>query len=154
MSSLFARFGVLLGALVVTSLGCSSSDKPSLAGVTGTLTKDGKPFADALVEFYPEADGGASYGTTDEQGNFKLSYSTGDSGAAIGMHVVKVIGGRVVGGKAAAPSKMASNEDGEEFAVLTDPSAPVRRSAGPPEPVVLSAEVLADQDNMITLVMP
>jgi hypothetical protein len=154
MFSWFSKFNVLSAALLIASLGCSASDKPELSEVTGTLTKNGQPFANALVEFYPEANAGASYGTTDEQGNFKLNYTTGDPGAAAGKHVVNVIGGHVTGGAGATANKTAASEEGEEFAVLADPEAPSKRSAGPPEPVILSAEVLADQANVITLVMP
>ncbi len=154
MFSSFTKFSGPLAALMIASAGCSSSDKPELTDVTGTLTKDGQPFAGALIEFYPEANAGASYGTTDDQGNFKLSYTTGDPGAAAGKHVINVIGGHTVGGAGATSNKTAASEGGEEFAVLADPDAPTKRSAGPPEPVILSAEVLADQANVITLVMP
>lgn len=154
MSRWFSKSSVLLAAWMITAVGCSSSDKPSLAEVTGTLTKNGNPFADALVEFYPEANAGASYGTTDAAGNFKLSYTTGDPGAAIGKHTVKVIGGHMVGGAATPASKTAADEEGAEFAVMTDPNSAAARSAGPKEPIILAAEVMADQANMITLSLP
>ncbi|GAA5507046.1 hypothetical protein [Novipirellula caenicola] len=83
--------------LLVGTLGCSRSDKPSLAEVKGKLMKEGKPFVNAQVEFYPTVNGAASYGETDETGSFTLYYSTGDPGAAIGDHKVTVIGGHVAG---------------------------------------------------------
>ncbi len=84
-------------SLLIGTLGCGRSDKPSLAEVSGKLMKEGKPFVNAQVEFYPTINGAASYGETDETGSFTLYYSTGDPGAAIGDHKVTVIGGHVAG---------------------------------------------------------
>jgi hypothetical protein len=146
-------FCLLLSAF---ASGCSTSDKPELVEVGGTLTKNGKPFADALVEFYPEANAGASYGTTDEQGKFKLSYTTGEPGAAIGQHTVKVIGGRTVGTPEPVVPAPAPTVDGSEetFSVVADPSKTPKGNGGPPPAVVLTAEVLPDVPNSITLTMP
>ncbi|WP_442510093.1 hypothetical protein SH528x_001699 [Novipirellula sp. SH528] len=98
-------FSLAMSLLVVT-LGCSRSDKPSLAGVSGKLMKEGKPFVNAKVEFYPTLNGAASYGETDDTGTFTLYYSTGDPGAAVGDHKVTVIGGHVAGGPTAPASEV------------------------------------------------
>ncbi len=57
-------------------VGCTPSDQPELVTVDGTLTKGGQPFADAVVEFYPDAKGGTSYGKTNAEGKFTLYYTT------------------------------------------------------------------------------
>lgn len=149
------EFLVLLGAIATS--GCSTSDKPALADVSGTLTKNGQPFVEALIEFYPDGKGGASYGTSDSAGNFTLNYTTGEPGAAIGKHTVKVTGGRVAGAPAVPVSKLTPPDaDGSEseFTLVGDPSKAPKRGGGPLEPIVLTAEVLADTTNMLTLVMP
>ena len=83
-SSLSVLLGLALGTFVL--VGCGGGDAPDIEAVTGTLTKDGVPFVGAKVEFYPEGHGAASYGTTDDEGNFTLSYSTGKPGAAALAH--------------------------------------------------------------------
>ncbi|EMI15984.1 hypothetical protein RMSM_07100 [Rhodopirellula maiorica SM1] len=107
----------LVICLLVGTLGCSRSDKPSLAEVKGKLMKEGKPFVNAQVEFYPTVDGAASYGETDETGSFTLFYSTGDPGAAIGDHKVTVIGGHVAGDPSPpTPEVVAPTTSTEEMA--------------------------------------
>ena len=156
MFSRSPMFSLVLILSTFSVAGCSSSDKPELVEVGGTLSKNGKPFVDALVEFYPDANAGASYGTTDAQGNFKLSYTTGEPGAAIGKHTVKVIGGRVAGAPEPVLSTPTPTIEGSEetFAAVADPNKAPTRSSGPPPPVVLTAEVLADTENAIILTMP
>lgn len=158
--------GAQLGLAVLLSIGCSSSDKPELVEVNGTLMKDGKPFVGALVEFFPDANAGVSVGQTDDQGNFKLSYTTGEPGAAIGKHTVNVTGGRVAGDPepvapptpkvdlAAMNAINATGESTEALAPVADPTKPTRNSGGPPAPIVLSAEVLAESTSPIVLTMP
>lgn len=67
--------------------GCSRSDLPSLAPVSGTVTLDGKPLKQALVTFRP-AKNRASRGRTDGEGHYELLYSPGNRGAKIGNHTV------------------------------------------------------------------
>ncbi|MEW4455200.1 hypothetical protein AB1L30_21205 [Bremerella sp. JC817] len=89
---------VALVALTVT--GCFSGSGKDLNAVTGTITKDGVPFADAHIEFHPQSgEGAVSYGKSDQEGNFKLYYSTGQPGALPGTHKVIVQNGYKVGGK-------------------------------------------------------
>ncbi len=149
-------------ALVLT-VGCSGGDRPELVEVSGTITKNGKPFVDAMVEFYPEASAGVSCGMTDSDGNFTLNYSTGQPGAAIGKHTVNVTGGRVVGAPeppapsislAAMEAAKVSSASDEILAPVADPTKAVASRGGPPAPVVLNAEVVAGAPNTITLTMP
>ena len=83
-------------ALLVLVSGCS---KPSceLAPVSGTVTLDGEPLADAIVSFVPqrkesgETAGPSSVAVTDGKGHFKLKSREDDSlGAVVGHHRVSV----------------------------------------------------------------
>lgn len=143
----------LLG-LIVCSVGCGQSDKPELALVNGSISKNGQPFTNALIEFLPEGKGGASYGTSDSNGNFTLSYTTGEPGAAIGKHVVKVTGGQVVGASNLPPAPAVTDESAETFAPISDPEKATKRSAGPPPPVTLAAVVSSASPNTVQLVVP
>jgi hypothetical protein len=78
-----------LFALVVA--GCGGEKLPGLGQVSGTITMDGKPVADAAVQFTPtEAGATASVGQTDTSGNYELYYSRGNKGAKVGEHSVTV----------------------------------------------------------------
>ncbi|GAA5507942.1 hypothetical protein [Novipirellula caenicola] len=130
------------------SVGCGPNDKPDLAVVTGTLTKNNQPFVGATVEFYPDQPGAPSYGTTDEEGRFTLSYSTGDPGAALGKHTVHVIGGRVKGGSKSSDNTQAEATD-EAPAMAASPMA-----GGPGTVANLTAEVFEGKANDIKLTIP
>lgn len=77
--------------LVAASLlaGCGGSSGPELATVEGTVTMDGKPLQDAQVTFRPEQ-GAPSFGRTDENGYYTLSFTRSREGAEIGKHTVEV----------------------------------------------------------------
>ena len=86
------------GSLVVTGLvlmvvfaGCASpeADLPDLATVTGTVTMDGEPLANASVEFI-SASGQVASGTTDGSGKYELAYVGGNMGAEIGENTVRI----------------------------------------------------------------
>jgi hypothetical protein len=68
---------------------------PPLAPVSGRITVDGKPLNLAIVEFIPE-DGvknlglSASFGFTDKDGNYSLTYAADVAGAYIGKHQVQI----------------------------------------------------------------
>lgn len=147
--------GFLTTVLACLSVGCSHDDTPDLSEVTGTLTKAGKPVADAQVEFYPTTTGAASYGKTDEQGKFVLRYSTGKPGAAVDKHTVTVIGGRVdgeSGGDLVATDLIAGEEAAEgTLAPIGTPKKGKRNSGGPKTVEGLTAEVVATGPNHIEL---
>ncbi len=85
----------LVGGLVLLALGCGSSKK--LAPVSGVVKLDGKPLAGAAIMFEPvENDNGpnmqptTSGGKTDDNGAYTLESSTGDKGAIVGKHKVRI----------------------------------------------------------------
>lgn len=71
--------------------GCGSSEEegPELAPVTGVVTYNGSPLADASVTFDPESGPGAG-AATDANGKFELRTGNRD-GAVVGTHKVAVL---------------------------------------------------------------
>jgi hypothetical protein len=65
-------------------VGCGDSG-PKIVPVTGTLTYKGHPVTNATIWFQPET-GRPSWGQTDEQGKFKLSYDRTHEGMVVGKH--------------------------------------------------------------------
>ena len=115
--------------MALTATGCFSGSGQELHAVDGTITKDGVPYVDANLEFEPQTAGAPSYGKSDENGNFKLYYSTGKPGAAPGEHIVKVLGGRKSSeakpsapGSEQAPTPQQKEYQGKEIVVTIDPN--------------------------------
>jgi hypothetical protein len=79
---------------VVTSLGCNggAGDAPETSEVTGLVTLDVQPLANAHVEFAP-ATGRPSFGETDAEGRYRLEYSPDQSGAIVGTNTVRIYTG-------------------------------------------------------------
>ncbi|MCS7166695.1 MAG: carboxypeptidase-like regulatory domain-containing protein [Gemmatales bacterium] len=80
-------------ALVATGCGRSSNIVP----VSGRVTMDGQPLAEARVTFQPMGDWGnpyagtASYGVTDQEGRYSLRLVDSDRpGAIVGKHRVTI----------------------------------------------------------------
>ena len=86
------RYILFTMLFLVVCCGCSGG-KFKLYPVEGTVTQDGKPLMNALIEFHPQTEGGTSYGETDQSGRFTLEYCGGKKGAIAGKHLVRVIGG-------------------------------------------------------------
>ena len=86
-SAMLYSLAIAPGFVLLLAGGCSRSDLPSLAPVSGTVTLDGKPLKQALVTFRP-AKNRASRGRTDGEGHYELLYSPGNRGAKIGNHTV------------------------------------------------------------------
>lgn len=84
------QLGVLASLFLI--VGCGSGDTPQLAPVSGKVTRDGSPVADALVIFTPSK-GSSSSASTDAEGNFELKYFDGQRGAVVDTHRVKVTTG-------------------------------------------------------------
>ena len=84
------RFCLLLFTAIVALIisGCSE-DGPAVVPVAGTVTRNSQPVANLRLEFVP-VEGRPSWGETDDQGKFKLSYSREMDGAKIGTHTVYV----------------------------------------------------------------
>ena len=78
----------VIAALACALSGCSN--QPQLVEVKGQVTMDGKPLRNVRVDFHPDPDKGTtgmgSTGTTDENGNFALTYKEGKPGAIVGHH--------------------------------------------------------------------
>lgn len=88
MNKLIRALPLILAASLV---GCGYGN---VAPVTGTVTLDGEPLADALVRFQPVEGGRPSTATTDAQGNYTLRYTQKQEGAERGKHRVFVSTGQ------------------------------------------------------------
>lgn len=98
---------ILVVTIALGLSGCQKSDRPKLYPVTGTITYDGAPLADATVTFLPE-NGKVAVGATDASGNYTL-YTQGEPGATEGMFRISIV--------AEAQTKKYTPE---EFEKLTD----------------------------------
>jgi hypothetical protein len=82
------------GLLVCTGLvvsGCGTSQPSNVGKVSGKVTLEGQPLADALVTFSPVKQGGSSaIGKTDAGGQYSLSYAQGIEGAEVGENRVSI----------------------------------------------------------------
>ncbi len=71
-----------------------SSDIPTLAAVSGTITLDGKPLSHATVSFEPPEKGnsrtGSSVGRSNADGVYTLTYTGGHDGAVPGIYTVRI----------------------------------------------------------------
>ena len=120
------RHGVVLSTLAVVMAsgiaGCFGyrPDLPPTERVTGTVTLDGQPVANARVQFVPDklkgTTGAMASGTTNAQGEYELETAT-VKGAIVGHHKVSV--------EARAPPK-------DEYDTL---------------PELLTADIYADHEN-------
>ena len=106
-----------LGYLAIT-VGCGGD---SIAPVSGTVTLDSKPLADAYVVFEPievSAEKVAS-GKTDTEGRYTLSMKDGRAGCLVGKHKVRLT--------TVAPDAMA-----DERSPLPKDRVPMRYQDSPP----------------------
>jgi hypothetical protein len=70
--------------------GCGDNSH-GLAPVSGTVLYNGQPLANAVVGFVPAEGGGrGANGTTDKNGNYRLTTFQSDDGALVGKHRVVV----------------------------------------------------------------
>jgi hypothetical protein len=82
-------FGLLCASILVC--GCNKENAPGLGRVSGTVTMDGSPVADAAILFEPQGGtAGTSLGQTDASGKYELFYSRTHKGAVTGEHVVRI----------------------------------------------------------------
>lgn len=82
------RMAILLVGVWLTGCG-GSGDRPDIGTVSGIITFDGQPLANASVAFSLQGFR-PSVGTTDEQGKYELIYIRDIKGAAVGTHSVKI----------------------------------------------------------------
>lgn len=75
-----------LAASLLALLGCGG-DGITIVPTEGTVTLDGKPLENVMVEFWPESEGPRSFASTDAAGHFVLTTDDGKrKGAALGTH--------------------------------------------------------------------
>jgi hypothetical protein len=72
-------------ALLLVGSGCNNS---GLVEVSGRLTYHGKPVPSTRVTFQPDDGSRRSTGVTDDDGNFRLRFSSQQTGAKLGPHTV------------------------------------------------------------------
>ena len=72
---------------MVCLAGCGGPEHPEVGRVSGVVTLDGQPLAEATVMFQPTK-GRASIATTDSAGKYSLIYLDGVPGAMLGAHKV------------------------------------------------------------------
>jgi len=81
------RFVLVIGFCSLLA-GCGG--RSDLGQVTGRVTLDGKPVADAAVEFTPTMEGSIATGRTDSSGEYSLMFSRDVAGASLGENVVRI----------------------------------------------------------------
>ena len=76
---------------LVVFVGCSTrpADQPVIAAVSGRVTMDGQPLEGVSVVFESER-GVLSFGNTDADGRYKLSYIRSAKGAGLGKNIVRI----------------------------------------------------------------
>ena len=84
----FVLAGCLLAVMVLCTLGCGSGG-PAMGQVSGKVTLDGQPLANATIEFRPR-EGRPSGATTDASGDYTLQFTAHKTGVLIGEHTVKI----------------------------------------------------------------
>ena len=82
-------FVTIVGIIALAAIAGCGKRGPYLASVTGKVTLDGKPVANAIVTFAPMDGGVASTGITDSDGTYRLGCHLGE-GALVGQHLVSV----------------------------------------------------------------
>lgn len=84
------KFGmVMLGMLCSATAGCSGKNSIDTVPVSGTVTRNGDPIANATVVFNPVSSGPLATGVTDESGRFTLKTNKLD-GAQPGEYKITV----------------------------------------------------------------
>src|SRR5687767_15247267 len=78
----------LLAVLMLVLVGCGPSG-PEIASVSGRVTMDGKPLANATVVFIPE-NGRPAGATTDADGRYELNFNEYREGAIPGKNMVRI----------------------------------------------------------------
>jgi hypothetical protein len=93
------RFSLIGLAVVLPLCAAGCSENRETAAVSGQVTLDGKPLANARVHFQPALPPGQepaaelvdSYGVTGPDGRFELRLGdTGEPGAIVGSHTVRI----------------------------------------------------------------
>lgn len=106
-----------VAVVLLLSAGCGPSG-PEIAYVTGKVTMDGKPLANASVVFIPE-NGRPAGAATDADGNYVLNFAQGRRGAIPGKNTIRIMtqrdptpgenGTAIPGSKETVPAKYNTN---------------------------------------------
>ncbi|MCA9014736.1 MAG: carboxypeptidase regulatory-like domain-containing protein [Planctomycetaceae bacterium] len=117
---------LIMVALAACCFGCSGSGTDvDLGTVSGVVTMDGQPLANAIVIFAPE-NGNPSSGKTDSKGFYELVYLGNNKGAIIGQHKVRI--------STAKPSDdKTANDTGEADLANADLTDTANIATPPPE---------------------
>lgn len=78
----------LIAIFFLLAPGCGG--RSDLGLVDGKVTLDGKPLADAFVEFVPKSSGSVATGRTDQNGEYSMMFSRDVKGASIGENIVRI----------------------------------------------------------------
>jgi hypothetical protein len=84
--------------------GCKQTG-PRLVKVTGVITLDGQPVADAIIHFTPIDGGRGSYARSDETGRYALQFLPGQPGATPGIHRIFISTADESGGSETVPAR-------------------------------------------------
>ena len=102
-------------------VGCDHAG-PALGRVRGSVSVDGRPLENAVVEFQPEK-GRPSRGITDRSGRYDLSFTRERRGALIGRHVVRIATqteGTTPNGRSDNLSHLAPPKSGKTWQLTTE----------------------------------
>src|SRR5688572_4283588 len=122
-SVIMIRFvSALITGITLTTAGCGKNPH-RLAPVSGKVTMDGNPLANATVAFLPDTKPGAmpsptSRGETDQNGRYTLTSSEDKPGAVVGMSKVRI-----------STMKSTGGSEGEGGALLARETVPERYNA-------------------------
>lgn len=97
-------FSMGVSVLLLWMAGCSSSDRPELVPVEGTVLLDGQPVVGAAVCFKPDG-ARTSRGLTDAEGHYELIYLRDIKGAVVGRHKVSIASVSELPGPKQVPAK-------------------------------------------------
>jgi hypothetical protein len=94
VENIFCLIAILPFFVVCNLAGCSSAlnakyAELQLATVSGTITFDGQPLANAQIQFVGK-DGFFSYGVTDANGRYQLQFDSTHKGVKAGNNTVKI----------------------------------------------------------------
>ncbi|TWT31597.1 carboxypeptidase-like regulatory domain-containing protein [Blastopirellula retiformator] len=101
----------LIVGLLAFSFGCSGdSIDPEYKPVTGTVTLDGQPLANAQVSFVPFEAGSSGAGFTDQDGVYRLYYAARRPGAKMGENKVFITKEKPLTSKRGEFSRMSESD--------------------------------------------
>jgi len=109
--------------LAMSFAGCGKTG-PEVAPVTGRITLDGKPLANADVLFQPDGSKPPSAGRAGADGHYELAYKRGVMGGMLGQNTVRItISSDVVPNPPNIPARYNTETE------LTKKSNPVRTNS-------------------------